>query len=158
MLPGRGRGTRQPGDVALLAAVSMCFALGAATTEQFKHLAAAEAGPLAGLATLPGLRTLRPALAAIADRVRPAGSCRRMFAAAMLAADPVISGVYYVDDHFVPYTGAKPVAQGVEQQAGPGGERPRRHPRHRARRAGGVLRDRRAVRAHASRCRRRWPS
>ena len=45
----------------------MCFALGAATTEQFKHLAAAEAGPLAGLGTLPGLRTLRPRLAQIAD-------------------------------------------------------------------------------------------
>src|SRR5208282_2972177 len=47
-----------PGDAALLSAVSMCFALGAATTEQFKHLAAAEAGPLAGLAALPGLRAL----------------------------------------------------------------------------------------------------
>ncbi len=35
------------GDVALLAAVSACFALGAATTEAFKHLAAAGAGPLA---------------------------------------------------------------------------------------------------------------
>jgi 2-polyprenyl-6-methoxyphenol hydroxylase-like FAD-dependent oxidoreductase len=57
-----------PQDVALLAAVSACFALGAATTEQFKHLAAAEAGPLAGLSRLPGLRTLRPGLAAIADR------------------------------------------------------------------------------------------
>src|SRR5216684_6733597 len=44
----------RPGDAALLSAVSMCFALGAATTEQFKHLAAAEAGPLAGLAVLPG--------------------------------------------------------------------------------------------------------
>src|SRR5487761_1736362 len=33
--------------------------LGAATTEQFKRLAAAEAGPLAGLVTLPDLRTLR---------------------------------------------------------------------------------------------------
>ena len=45
-----------PADAALLSAVSMCFALGAATTEQFKHLAAAEAGPLAGLGALPGLR------------------------------------------------------------------------------------------------------
>ena len=33
----------------MLTAVSMCFALGAATPEQFKHLAAAEAGPLAGV-------------------------------------------------------------------------------------------------------------
>ena len=50
----------EPGDTLLLSAVSMGFALGAATTEQFKHLAAAEAGPLAGLAALPGLRALRP--------------------------------------------------------------------------------------------------
>ena len=67
-----GGADRRPGDAALLSAVSMCFALGAATIEQFKHLAAAEAGPLAGLGTLPGLRALRPRLAAIADAHRPA--------------------------------------------------------------------------------------
>ena len=65
----------------------------------------------------------------------------------MLAADPVTSGVYYVDDHFVPYAGRQAGRQGLEQQARPGGERTRRHPRHRARRAGGVLYDRGAVRA-----------
>src|SRR5271170_4655844 len=80
------------GDVALLAAVSACFALGAATTEAFKHLAAAEAGPLAGLITLPGLRTLRPRLSAIADQADPL-ELQRMFASAMLAADPVVSNV-----------------------------------------------------------------
>ncbi|MGO8895367.1 MAG: putative transposase [Streptosporangiaceae bacterium] len=106
-----------PGDAALLSAVSMCFALGAVTTEQFKHLAAAEAGPLAGLAALPGLRALRPALARIADRTDPV-ALQRMFASAMLAADPVASGVYYVDDHFVPYTGAKPVAKGWNNKRG----------------------------------------
>ena len=43
----------------------------------------------------------------------------------MLAANPETSGVYYVDDHFVPYAGAKPVAKRLEQQqAGPGGEGP----------------------------------
>jgi hypothetical protein len=105
------------GDVALLAAVSACFALGAATTEAFKHLAAAEAGPLAGLATLPGLRTLRPRLAAIADRADPL-ELQRMFASAMLAADPVVSDVYYVDDHFVPYTGAQPVGKGWNNKRG----------------------------------------
>ena len=68
-----------PQDVALLAAVSACFALGAETTEQFKHLAAAEAGPLAGLSWLPGLRTLRPRLAAVADRADPL-ELQRMFA------------------------------------------------------------------------------
>ena len=107
----------RPGDAALLSAVSMCFALGAQTTEQFKHLAPAEAGPLAGLAVLPGLRALRPELAAIADGTDPL-EMQRMFASAMLAADPVTSGVYYVDDHFVPYTGAKPVGKGWNNKRG----------------------------------------
>src|ERR1035441_894703 len=106
-----------PGDVAQLTAVSMCFALGAATTEQFKHLAAAEAGPLAGLSTLPGLRALRPELARIADAADPL-RLQSLFAAAMLAADPVLSGACYVDDHFVPYTGAKPVAKGWNNKRG----------------------------------------
>ncbi len=43
---------------------------------------------------------------------------QRLFACAMLAADPVASGVYYVDDHFVPYTGAKPVAKGWNNKRG----------------------------------------
>ena len=107
----------EPGDVALLTAVSMSFALGAATTEQFKHLAAAEAGPLAGLGALPGLRALRPELARIADGTDPL-KLQRMFASAMLTADPVASGVYYVDDHFVPYAGARPVAKGWNNKRG----------------------------------------
>ena len=41
-----------------------------------------------------------------------------MFAAAMLAADPVTSGVYYVDDHFVPYAGARPVGKGWNNKRG----------------------------------------
>ncbi len=36
----------------------------------------------------------------------------------MLAADPVVSGVYYVDDHFVPYAGARPVAKGWNNKRG----------------------------------------
>ena len=110
-------GDRRPADVALLSAVSMCFALGADTIEQFKHLAAADAGPLAGLAVLPGLRTLRSRLARIADGADPV-AVQAMFASAMLDADPVTSGVYYVDDHFVPYTGAKPVAKGWNNKRG----------------------------------------
>ena len=110
----------EPQDVALLTAVSMCFALGAATTEQFKHLAAAEAGPLAGLGALPGLRVLRPELAKIADGTDPL-KLQQMFASAMLAADPVVSGVCYAGDHFVPYTGAKPVAKGWDNKRGRAG-------------------------------------
>jgi Transposase protein/Helix-turn-helix domain len=104
-------------DAALLTAVSMCFALGAHTVEQFKHLAPGEAGPLAGLGALPGLRSLRPRLAAIADGLDPL-ELQRAFAAAMLAADPMTSQVYYVDDHFVPYTGAKPVGKGWNNKRG----------------------------------------
>src|ERR1039458_6293189 len=107
----------EPQDVRLLTGISMCFALGASTLEQFKHLAAAEAGPLAGPGTLPGLRALRPALAQIADRTDPL-QLQSLFAAAMLAADPVTSGVYYVDDHFIPYTGARPVAKGRDNKRG----------------------------------------
>jgi hypothetical protein len=116
VLAAAGGGRRQ-GDVALLSAVSMCFALGADTIEQFKHLAAADAGPLAGLGVLPGLRALRPHLARIADAADPV-AVQAMFASAMLAADPVTSGVYYVDDHFIPYTGAKPVAKGWNNKRG----------------------------------------
>lgn len=120
--PGRGRadpGRRggQAAGVALLSAVSSCFALGEATLEQFKHLAAADAGPLAGLGALPDLRTIRPELAALADRTDPV-AVQRLSASAMLAADPVLSGVYYVDDHFVPYAGAKPVAKGWNNKRG----------------------------------------
>ena len=104
-------------DTALLSAVSMGFALGAATAEQFKHLAPAEAGPLAGLAALPSLRTLRPRLAAIADAADPL-ELQAAFAQAMLAANPETSGVYYVDDHFVPYAGAKPVGKGWNNKRG----------------------------------------
>ena len=110
-------GGNDPAGVALLSAVSLCFALGAATIEQFKHLAAADAGPLAGLAALPDLRTIRPRLAAIADATDPV-AVQRLFASSMLAADPVLSGVYYVDDHFVPYAGAKPVAKGWNNKRG----------------------------------------
>jgi len=110
-------GDRRPADLALLTAVSMCFALGADTVEQFKHLAAADAGPLAGLGVLPGLRTMRTHLARIADAADPV-AVQAMFASAMLAADPVTSGVYYVDDHFIPYTGAKPVAKGRNNKRG----------------------------------------
>ncbi len=112
-----GPGGRRFADVALLSAVSTCFALGAATIEQVKHLTAGAAGPLAGLAALPGLRTLRPRLAAIADGCDPL-ELQAMFAAAMLAADPVTSGVYYVDDHFVSYAGAQPVAKGWNNKRG----------------------------------------
>ena len=115
------------------------------TVEQFKHLAAADAGPLAGLGVLPGLRALRSHLARIADAADPV-AVQAMFASAMLAADPVTSGSASSMTTSSPIPG-RSRWQGVEQQAGPGRTGPRGHPRHRARRPGGVLRDRGTVRA-----------
>ena len=102
-------------DAALLTAVTLSFGLGISSLEGAKHLNRAEAGALAGLACLPELRTLRPQLAAIADGCDPL-AVQRELAAAMLAADAPALGVYYVDDHFVPYAGAKPVGRGYNNK------------------------------------------
>ncbi len=98
-------------DLALLTATSLAFALGASSAEGTKHLIPAQAGILAGIGRLPDPRTLRPRLAAIAEACDPL-ALQRQLAAAMLAADAPGLHVYYVDDHFVPYEGAKPVAKG----------------------------------------------
>lgn len=68
-------------------------------------------GVAVGLARVPELRTLRARLAALADGSDPL-ALQRSFARGALAADPPSSGVYFVDDHFVPYSGARPVAKG----------------------------------------------
>jgi hypothetical protein len=108
-------GTPVPGrrfdDVAVLSAVSAVFALGFASMEQAKHPDRAQVGPLAGVTVLPELRTLRPRLSAIAEGCDPLG-LQRAFASAMLTADPCTSGVYFIDEHFVPYTGKLPVGKG----------------------------------------------
>jgi hypothetical protein len=98
-------------DTALLSAVSLMFALGASSIESAKHLERRSVGALAGLNLLPELRTLRPRLAQIADACDPL-AVQRVLATAMLTADAPALGIYYVDDHFVPYGGAKPVGKG----------------------------------------------
>ncbi|HWS57452.1 MAG TPA: hypothetical protein VN257_02855, partial [Actinotalea sp.] len=98
-------------DVGLLAATSMAFTLGAGTIEGIKHLPLGQAGALCAIARMPALSTLRARLADLADRCDPL-ALQRAFATAMLTADPATSGIYYVDDHFVPYAGAKPVGKG----------------------------------------------
>jgi len=108
---GAGSGPVVFDDVALVCAVTLAFGLGISSVEGVKHLDRAGAGALAGLVTLPELRTLRPRLAAIADGVDPLAVHTRL-ARAMLAADAPAVGVYFVDDHFVPYSGAKPVGKG----------------------------------------------
>jgi len=106
-----GAPSRRFDDVAVLSTATVGFALGIDTVEGVKHLRRGEAGPIVGLATIPELRTLRPRLTALADGSDPL-ALQRAFARAMLAADPSGSPVYYVDDHFVAYSGARPVAKG----------------------------------------------
>ena len=113
---------RRYGDLGVLTTATLGFALGAGTVEGTKHLGRAEAGAAVGLAMTPELATLRTRLSALADASDPLG-LQRAFAAGMLAADPAAEALYFVDDHFVPYSGARPVAKGwntKRRHAGPG--------------------------------------
>ena len=106
-----GGPARRYDDLGVLTTATMGFALGTATVEATKHLRRAEAGPAVGLSTSPELATLRSRLGALADGTDPL-ALQRAFAAGMLAGDPAPDPVYFVDDHFVAYAGAQPVAKG----------------------------------------------
>ena len=106
-----GGPARRYGDLSVLTTATLGFALGAGTVEGTKHMRRAEAGAAVGLVVTPELATLRARLSALADNADPLG-LQRAFAAGMLAADPAADTVYFVDDHFVAYAGAQPVAKG----------------------------------------------
>jgi hypothetical protein len=71
----------------------------------------ADAGLLVGVERFPHLRTLRPRFGALADAVDPL-AVQVTFAKAMLAADAEPPSMFFVDEHFVAYTGSRPVAKG----------------------------------------------
>ena len=96
---------------ALIVSACFSFALGGLSLEQSKQLQPQDAGALVGLAAFPSLRTLRPGLAALAEACDPL-ELQRSFATAMLNADERPPELFYVDDHFVTYWGAQPVAKG----------------------------------------------
>lgn len=87
------------------------FALGSSSLEGSKHLQRADAGLLVGAERFPHLRTLRPRLAALADSADPL-AVQVAFATAMLNADRDPPSVFFVDEHFVAYTGSRPVSKG----------------------------------------------
>ncbi len=96
---------------AVALAATFAFALGCSSLEGSKHLQLADAGLLVGAERFPHLRTLRPRLAALADSADPL-AVQVALAKAMLDADPEPASVFFVDGHFVAYTGSRPVAKG----------------------------------------------
>lgn len=102
---------RRYDPTAVMLAATFGFALGCSSAEGTKHLARSDAGALVGLASFPELRTLRPRLAAIAEASDPL-AVQRALAKAMLGADEHPAQLYFCDDHFVTYTGARSVAKG----------------------------------------------
>ena len=106
-----GGPARRYDDLAVLSTATLGFALGTDTIEGAKHLRREQAGAALGLGAVPELKTLRTRLAALADGTDPL-QLQRAFAARMLAVDPAGDPVYFVDDHFVPYAGARPVGKG----------------------------------------------
>jgi hypothetical protein len=115
-VPG-GAGGQRYDDIGVLCAVLAAFSLGFVSVEQFKYLSPGEAGPLAGWDKVPSLRALRPRLAAIADSCDPVDLLGGYFQA-MMKADPGRSRVFYVDDHFISYTGEQPAGKGWNNRRG----------------------------------------
>ncbi len=103
--------SRSYDTTAVALAATFAFALGSSSLEGCKHLQLADAGLLVGSERFPHLRTLRPRLAALADSVDPL-SVQVAFAKAMLDAEEQPPSVFFVDEHFVAYTGSRPVAKG----------------------------------------------
>ena len=106
-----GGPARRYDDLSVLTTTTLAFALGIPAVEGTKHLRRADAGAATGLDLTPQLATLRARLGALADGSDPL-ALQRAFATGMLATDPADDPVYFVDDHFVPYAGARPVAKG----------------------------------------------
>jgi hypothetical protein len=96
---------------AVALASTFAFALGSSSLEGSKHLQLADAGMLVGIERFPHLRTLRPRLGALADRADPL-AVQVALSRAMLDADPEPPCVFFVDEHFVAYTGSRSVAKG----------------------------------------------
>jgi hypothetical protein len=106
-----GGPARRYDDLSVLTTATLAFALGIPAVEGTKHLRRADAGAATGLDLTPQLATLRARLGVLADGSDPL-ALQRAFATGMLTADPADDPVYFVDDHFVPYSGARPVAKG----------------------------------------------
>lgn len=96
-------------------AVALCamfgLALGSGSVEAIKHLGRADLGALAAIAAAPELATMRTRLGAMATGCDPLAVQAALARGLIASAEPP-EQVFFIDDHFVPYYGAAPVAKG----------------------------------------------
>lgn len=109
---GLGSGPARRYDTTSVALCALFgLALGTGSVEAIKHLGRADLGALAGIGAAPELATLRTRLSAMADGCDPLGVLATLTRGVMATAAPP-EQVFFIDDHFVPYYGAAPVAKG----------------------------------------------
>ena len=102
---------------ALLAGTTLGLLLGAGNIEGFKHLTRTDLGVLVGIDRFPTTRTLRVRLGGIGDTTNAIGLQTRL-AKALLTVDAADIDVFFVDDHFVTYSGSAPLAKGWNNRRG----------------------------------------
>jgi hypothetical protein len=95
--------------------VAMGFALRLRSIEGFKTALRRDFGRLLGLRVAPSVQTLRLHVRRLAERVDPAVVMHHL-AAAWLQLEPVWEGAYYLDGHFCPYAGSRPVPKAWHAQ------------------------------------------
>jgi len=91
--------------------IALGFALRLRSIEGFKTALKRDFGMLLGLPTVPAVQTLRTQVRALAESVEPELVMRKLLEA-FVELEPVWEGAYYVDGHFCPYRGSRPLAKG----------------------------------------------
>ena len=88
--------------------IAMGFALRLRSIEGFKTAMRRDFGRLRGVHAAPAVQTLRMRVHALAESVDPA-ELMRTLVTGWVALEPVWEGAYYIDGHFCPYSGGRPV-------------------------------------------------
>ena len=88
--------------------IAVGFALRLRSIEGFKTALRRDFGQLLGLPLVPTVQTLRTRVRALAASVDPALVMRKLVEA-WVQLEPVWEGAYYLDGHFCPYSGTRPV-------------------------------------------------
>jgi len=91
--------------------IALGFALRLRSIEGFKTALKRDFGMLLGLPTVPAVQTLRTQVRALAESVEPQLVMRKLLEA-FVQLEPVWEGAYYVDGHFCPYSGSRPLSKG----------------------------------------------